>query len=94
MKIICDHKGWSYQQIDTASKLIKICLENNLFPTMLDSQLGGLQNLLITGVPTIRNKNSGHGAGAATIIVSNELTRYMLNLTGSNIILFVESSGL
>lgn len=64
MKAIHDKKGWAYKQGDTASKLINSCLENNLIPSYLQSQFTSLKTMLETGIPTIRNRNSGHGQGS------------------------------
>jgi hypothetical protein len=50
--------------------------------------------LLESGIPTIRNKLGGHGQGQVPQRVDDEITRYALNLTGTNIIFLVEQSGL
>ena len=94
MKIICSEKGWEYNQTDTASKLINVCFANNLIPSFTQNQFSSLQNLLTTGIPTIRNKVGGHGQGQVPQKVDDELTRYGLNLTGTNIIFLIEQSGL
>lgn len=67
MKTICDKHNWAYNQNDTSKKLIKICFDNNLIPTYLQTQFSSLQQLFESGVPTIRNKNSGHGQGVQPI---------------------------
>ncbi len=94
MKVICKEKGWAYNQTDTAKKLIQICFHNNLVPTFTQNQFTSLQNLLESGIPTIRNKLGGHGQGQTPQKVDDEMTRYGLNLTGANIIFLVEQSGL
>ncbi|MBE5321494.1 hypothetical protein IM793_20190 [Pedobacter sp. MR2016-19] len=94
MKIICAEKGWSFNQTDTASKLINVCFANNLIPSFTQNQFSSLQNLLTTGIPTIRNKVGGHGQGQVPQKVDDELTRYGLNLTGANIIFLIEQSSL
>lgn len=94
MKIICSEKGWEHNQTDTASKLINVCFANNLIPSFTQNQFSSLQNLLTTGIPTIRNKVGGHGQGQVPQKVDDELTRYGLNLTGTNIIFLIEQSGL
>ncbi|MCZ8284061.1 MAG: hypothetical protein O9353_01280 [Bacteroidia bacterium] len=94
MKIICNEKGWAYDQNDTARKLIQICFQNNIVPTFSQNQFTSLQNLLESGIPTIRNKLGGHGQGAIPQKVDDEMTRYALNLTGTNIIFLIEQSGL
>jgi hypothetical protein len=47
-----------------ASKdLIKVVLDNGLVKTYMQEQLTGLRISLESGVPTIRNKEGGHGQG-------------------------------
>ncbi|MBJ9306974.1 hypothetical protein I5496_01980 [Citrobacter freundii] len=86
MKAIHDRNGWNYNKTDTASKLINSCLEKNLIPSYLQSQFTSLRTMLETGVPTIRNKNSGHGQGSEIIEVPKELVSYMLHITASNLL--------
>jgi hypothetical protein len=90
LKAICDKNSWSYNQNDTSKRLIKICFNNNLIPTYLQTQFSSLQQLFESGVPTIRNKNSGHGQGVQQIQVTNEITSYMLHLTASNILFLIQ----
>jgi len=94
MKIICKEKGWTYNQNDTSKKLIQICFQNGLIPTFSQNQFTSLQNLLESGIPTIRNKLGGHGQGQIPQKVDDGITRYGLNLTGTNIIFLIEQSGL
>lgn len=94
MKIICIEKGWTTNPTDTSKKLIQICFQNGLIPSFTQNQFTSLQNLLESGIPTIRNKLGGHGQGQTLQKVDDEITRYGLNLTGTNIIFLVEQSGL
>lgn len=94
MKIIAKEKGWGFEKNSTAKKLIDICFKNHLVPSFAQNQLTSLQNLLVSGVPTMRNKLGSHGQGATLQKVGDEITRFTLNLCGSNIILLVELSGL
>ncbi|MDP8226866.1 MAG: hypothetical protein P9L89_04405 [Candidatus Celaenobacter polaris] len=94
MKIICKEKGWSYDVNDAAKKLINVCLQNNLIPNFTQNQFTSLRSLLESGIPTIRNKLGGHGQGQTPQKVDDEMTRYALNLTGSNIIFLIEQSGI
>ncbi|NOQ35189.1 MAG: hypothetical protein GQ569_04760 [Methylococcaceae bacterium] len=87
MKAICDKKGWVYDaKKDTASKLIKICFEKKLIPSYMDNQITSLKQLLESGVPTIRNKEAGHGQGVEISEVSEHLASYCLHLTASNLL--------
>lgn len=93
MKIISTEKKWVFNQTDTSKKLIQVCFQNGLVPTFTQNQFTSLQNLLESGIPTIRNKLGGHGQGQTPQKVDDEMTRYALNLTGTNIIFLVEQSG-
>lgn len=94
MKSICKEKKWTHKETDPAKRLIQICLNNNLIPLFIQNQFTSLQNLLESGIPTIRNKMGSHGQGQVPQIVDDTMTRYGLNLTGTNIIFLVEQSGL
>jgi hypothetical protein len=95
MKTICAEKGWAFDPAkDAANKLIQICFANNLVPAFMQNHITALKNVLETGVPTVRNKLSGHGQGAVPREVDDDVARYALNLTGANIIFLVEQSGI
>lgn len=94
MKVICTEKGWNFNQTDTAKQLVELCFKNNLIPQYTQNQFSGLQNILISGIPTLRNKLGSHGQGQVPQKVDDAMVRYALNLTGSNIILLIEYSGL
>lgn len=91
MKTICDNCGWSYNKNDTAKKLINVVLQNELVPRYLESHFAGLRQVLEAGVPTVRNKTSGHGQGAQPTEVPEYLASYVLHMTASNIVLLVEA---
>ena len=92
IKIICIEKGWMFNQTDTSKKLIQVCFQNNLVPAYTQNQFTSLQNLMESGIPTIRNKLGGHGQGQIPQIVDDATTRYGLNLTGTNIIFLIAQS--
>lgn len=94
MKVICTEKSWTFNLGDAAKQLINVCLQNNLIPSYMQNQISGLRSVLESGIPTIRNKTSGHGQGQTPQKVEDEMARYGLNLTGANIIFLVEQSGL
>jgi hypothetical protein len=48
--------------------------------------LNGLAICLEAGVPTVRNKTSGHGQGTTPTTVSQEFASYVLHLTAANIL--------
>ena len=82
MKVICDRRGWSYNQTDTASTLLDI-----VFPhTTLDPFFK--QPIFL--VATIRNRLSGsHGAGTQQRNVPAHVANYALTATASVILLLV-----
>lgn len=91
MKAICDKRGWSYPRNATASALVDVCLKNELIPSFWQSQYSGLRTLLESGVPTGRNKLSGHGQGTAPVEVPGHIAAYMLHMTASAIVFLAEA---
>jgi AbiJ N-terminal domain 4 len=91
IKSICDVRGWSYAKTACAKDLINIILTNQLVPQYLQDYFSGLRKVLESGVPTVRNKTSGHGQGATPIEVPEHLAAYMLHLTASNIVMLIEA---
>jgi hypothetical protein len=91
MKIICAKRGWTYKQTDTASVLIDICFTNDLIPSHLQNQFGALKSVLSSGIPTVRNKQGGHGQGTQQIAVPDYLASYLLHLTATTILLLVQA---
>lgn len=90
LKIICSQKKLGYNQKDTSSKLIQIVFDNNFIPVYLQTKMKSLRSLLESGIPTIRNRNSGHGQGTTPITVDDSLASFCLNLTGSTIKFLLE----
>ncbi|BAY30314.1 hypothetical protein NIES2107_21580 [Nostoc carneum NIES-2107] len=91
MKTICDSQGWTYQAGDPAKKLINVCFQNNLIPIYLQDQFSSLRQNLETGVPTMRNKNGGHGQGSQPLNVPKHFAGYQLHMTASTILFLIES---
>ena len=83
MKVICDQKGWPYQQNDQAETLL-----NNIFP---QTRLGSFFKQPIMLVATIRNRlGSAHGAGTEPREVPAHVAHFTINATASAILLLVE----
>ena len=57
----------------------------------MQSHFTGLRSTLESGVPTVRNKLSGHGQGAEEINVPDYIAAYALHLTASNILLLAKA---
>ncbi|MBD2510609.1 hypothetical protein H6G91_25605 [Nostoc muscorum FACHB-395] len=91
MKTICDIQSWTYQPGDTAKNLINLCFQNNLIPTYLQTQVTSLKSNLESGVPTMRNKNAGHGQGSQPLTVPQYFAAYQLHMTASTILFLLEA---
>jgi len=92
LKTICDKQGYTYDKgRDTASKLISIIIDNQLIPTYLSNHFTGLRTTLEAGLPTVRNKQAGHGQGAEKVQVEPYFVEYALNLAASNIVLLINA---
>lgn len=90
MKIIISDFGFKYKDSDTAKNLINICIENEIIPKYLQSHITGLRTTLESGIPTIRNKRSGHGQGENKIIVPDSLATYGVYMAGVSINFLIE----
>ncbi|MDE0527531.1 MAG: hypothetical protein OXH85_02400 [Truepera sp.] len=92
LKVICQRQGWAFDENRaTASTLIQIIFDNDLIPPYLQSQFNSLQSILESGVPTIRNRDGGHGSGATPRDVPAHLAAYALHLTASAIVFLAEA---
>lgn len=85
MKAICYKRSWHYDQNDTAKKLLDVCEKNGLFPTFMQSSLGGLRSVL-ENVATFRNKLSGHGQGVKPVQITQEVAAFVIHSTAANIL--------
>ncbi|MEJ5137714.1 MULTISPECIES: STM4504/CBY_0614 family protein [Acinetobacter] len=90
MKSIHKKHSWSYKASDSSKNLINSCLTHNLIPQYLQTQFCAIANLLESGVPTIRNKEGGHGQGAEVKEVPEHLASYALHLTASNLLFLIK----
>ena len=105
MRTICNRRGWEVPSNANASKLITTCFTNKLLPHSFDSQMNSVKSLLDvddqinavikslfeSGVPTVRNKLSGHEQGETPVVVPEHLARYALHLTATTILLLAEA---
>jgi hypothetical protein len=92
MKSILDERKWAYEKDkDTASKLIQILFQHELLPPMLQTQFTQLRGLLESGLPTVRNKTSGHGQGTDPLPLPKYFAEYALHLAAANIVFLVQA---
>jgi len=91
LKAICTARNWPFDpQKDTAKQLLDTIYANKLVPDYLQPHLGGLRSALESGIPTVRNKTSGHGQGPTPVIVPGHFVAFALHITASNIVFLIE----
>lgn len=90
LKIIGAARNWPISETDTASKLIAAAASQGFLPSFSQTSLNHLKGLLESSVPTIRNKNGGHGAGVAPLEVSEELAAFQLHQTAAVLVFLIE----
>jgi hypothetical protein len=86
MKVICDARGWQYPPRAAAKQLISVIFDNELLPPEVQSHFSALRATLESGLPTVRNKQAGHGQGAGLRAVPDHLAAYALHLAATNIV--------
>lgn len=91
LKVICTKRGWTYNQTDAAKALLNVAFTNGLVPTYLQTEFSALRATIESGVPTVRNKQSGHGAGLQPRELPEHLVSYVLHLTASTLLFLVNS---
>ena len=91
LKTIFKKRKWDFDDNATAKVLIDTCLTQNLLPQFLQTQFSALRALLESGIPTGRNRLSGHGQGAEAVSIPRYFASYILHLTATTILLFVEA---
>lgn len=91
MKAISKERGIAIAGHENAKQLIDLMLKNDVIPQYLQSEFAGLRQVLESGLPTVRNKTSGHGQGPQPVEVPNYIVAYALNTAAANIILLVEA---
>lgn len=89
MKTICKRKKYSYEKTDTAKKLLEILRLQNYYPEYLNKQLVLLSDLLLSGLPKMRNEEAGHGQGEEIRNVENNYVEYAIHLAATNIVFLV-----
>lgn len=92
MKAICTQRDWEFNIGDTSNRLIKIMFEHELIPSFMQSHFTALRSTLEAGVPTVRNRLSGHGQGAEEVTVPESIAAYALHLTASNVLLLTRAN--
>ena len=91
MKAICDVQNWERDPGATAAGLIRLLRNNAFFAPYHADYTTKITSLLEAGVPTNRNKNSGHGVGPVSQPIDDRLAVYTLHLAAANIVFLVET---
>jgi hypothetical protein len=92
LKTICDRMRWGYKAGDTVLKLLDLVFSNELVPKYLQTHFSALRATLESGVPTIRNREGGHGSGEKPNEVPEYLAAYQLHLTASAIVFLIRAN--
>lgn len=92
LKVILTKKKWEFSPNDTASKLIAIVFNNGLIPPYMQTEFAGLRTILESGVPTVRNKEAGHGTGTVPRLIPKHVAMFQLQQTAAAISLLVEAA--
>lgn len=92
LKIILTNKGWSFDPNDPARKLLAVAFDNALIPSYMQTEFTGLRTILESGVPTVRNKDGGHGAGVNPRNIPKHIAAFQLHQTAAAIVLLVEAA--
>lgn len=91
LKVVAAKEKWPVNETDPASKLLQAAFANGLIPAYLQSEFDGLRAVLQSGVPTVRNKSSGHGTGVTPRVVPRHLAAFQLHQTAAAILFIVEA---
>lgn len=92
LKTICNRRNWTYGAGDTVSKLLDLVFARKLIPGYLQSHFTSLRATLESGLPTIRNREGGHGSGEKPNDVPEYLAAYQLHLTASAIVFLIRAN--
>lgn len=87
IKVVLELRGWEYDKASPAKKLLGVLLANNFLPSYHQTHLNALSTLLESSVPTVRNKEGGHGQGPEVSEVEPEIAAYVLHMTASAIVM-------
>jgi hypothetical protein len=92
LKVILNGKGWAFNPTDTAKKLLAVAFDNGLIPSYMQNEFTGLRTILESGVPTVRNKEGGHGTGVNPRNIPKHIAMFQLHQTAAAIVLLVEAA--
>lgn len=91
MKVICVRKKWRVDAKTTVGTLISLMFDKGVIPKFWESHFSGLRSMLESGVPTVRNKQAGHGQGAEVREVPRHFVAFALHQTASAIVFLADA---
>lgn len=91
IKVIAEERHWGVSPDAAAHALVKAVFDNNLIPSLFESEFTGIRTVLESGVGTLRNKSGGHGAGTKVRVVPRHFAAFQLHQTGAAITLLAEA---
>jgi hypothetical protein len=92
LKTICTRKHWAFSEKDAAKDLIATVFREGLIRPYLQSYFTGLRSMLESGVPTVRNREGGHGQGPDIIEVPEHYASFCLNTAATCIQFLIQES--
>jgi hypothetical protein len=91
MKSIAAARKWGYPANATAQPLIALMFEKQLIPAFWATHFSGVRAMLESGVPTVRNRQAGHGQGVEVVEVPPHLVAFALHQTAAAIVFLVSA---
>lgn len=91
IKVIAHKRRWSVDSNSNASRLISAIFDYELIPKYIQSEFSALKSILESGVPTVRNKDGGHGSGVSVREVPKHIAAFQLHQTAAAIQLLVSA---
>jgi len=90
LKVIGRKRGWTFNDTDTASKLIQVAVDANFLAAYSQTAFNHLKGLIESSTPAIRNKMAAHGAGASPRVIPQHLAAFQLHQTAAVILYLAE----
>jgi len=90
MKTICLIRTITFDPRSQAKDLIALMVDNTIVPVEKDCQFSAFRTAMESGLPTTRNKTSGHGQGPTVKEVPRHVAAHALHTAAANIVFLVE----
>lgn len=90
LKVIGTARKWPITTNDPPKKLIDAAYGANFIEPHMQTAFTALRSLLESGVPVVRNKQGGHGAGIITRVIPQHLAAFQLHQTAAAILFLMQ----